>query len=146
MGPPPNRRTEIRRDLRFGCRVRRARDLRLVSDRGLDLSPRGMLVLSDDDVATGTEVVVSFMTTDFPIWFDTRATVARIVHGRRPGDAGRALGLCFESLSAVGRLILRGHLRNLPPTAPQRELPLDLNQLPEPDCDYAGQIAAIFAS
>jgi hypothetical protein len=84
------------------------------------------------------------MTTEFPIWFDTRATVARIVEGRRPGDDGRALGLRFDSLPAVSRLILRGHLRKIPPTLPKRELPLDLRR--PGSTDYARQIAAIRAS
>jgi hypothetical protein len=143
-GPPANRRSEIRRALRLGCRVRRATDLRLVGDRAIDLSPRGTLVLSEDDVDSGMEVVVSFMATDFPIWFDTRATVTRVIEGRRPGDAGRAIGLRFDSLPAVSRLMLRGHLRKIPPTLPQRELPLDLRR--PAGIDYARQIAAIRAS
>jgi hypothetical protein len=130
--------------LRFGCRVRRASNLRLVADRAIDLSPQGVLVLSNDDIDEGTELVVSFMTTDFPIWFDTRATVTRIVEGRRPGDDGRALGLRFESLPSVSRLILRGHLRKVPPTLPQREPPFDLRRAGS--TDYAAQIAAIRAS
>ncbi len=136
-----NRRGEIRRALRLGCRVRRAAGLRLVGDRALDLSPQGVLLLSDERLETGEELVVSFITTDFPIWFDTRATVARVVEGRRPGDAGRALGLRFESLPAVSRLILRGHLRKIPPTLPQRELPPDL--LPRRGPDYARMIRDI---
>jgi hypothetical protein len=115
----------------------------LIADRAIDLSPLGALVLSDDDLSPGTEVVVSFMTTDFPIWFDTRATVARVIEGRRPGDDGRALGLRFDSLASVSRLILRGHLRKIPPTLPRRELPLDLRR-PQAT-DYARQIAAIRA-
>jgi hypothetical protein len=142
-GPPVNRRSEIRRALRLGCRVRHTSNLRLVADRAIDLSPQGALVLSDDGIALGTEVVVSFMTTDFPIWFDTRATVTRVVEGRRPGDDGRALGLRFDSLAAVSRLILRGHLRKIPPTIPRRELPLDLRRPRDPD--YAREIAAIRA-
>jgi PilZ domain len=140
---PSNRRGEIRRALRLGCRVRRVADLRLVGDRALDLSPQGVLLLSDERIDPGVELVVSFITTDFPIWFDTRATVARVVEGRRPGDPGRALGLRFESLPAVSRLILRGHLRKIPPTLPQRELPPDLTPRRSPD--YARMIRDICA-
>jgi hypothetical protein len=143
-GPSANRRGEIRRAMRLGCRVRRASDSRLVGDRAIDLSPRGTLVLSVDDVDPGMEVLVSFMTTDFAIWFDTRATVTRVVEGRRPGDPGRALGLRFDTLSAVSRLMLRGHLRKVPPTLPQRALPPDLRR--PAGIDYARQIAAIRAS
>jgi hypothetical protein len=141
---PSNRRGEIRRALRLGCRVRRPGDLRLVGDRALDLSPQGVLVLSDENLDPGAEVLVSFITSDFPIWFDTLATVARIVEGRRPRDGGRALGLRFESLPAVSRLILRGHLRKIPPTLPQREPPPDLLARRGPD--YARMIREICAS
>jgi hypothetical protein len=140
---PANRRGEIRRALRLGCRVRRADGLRLVGDRALDLSPQGVLVLSDDRLDPGTELLVSFISSDFPIWFDTRATVARVVEGRRPRDYGRAIALRFESLPAVSRLILRGHLRKIPPTLPQREPPPDLLARRGPD--YARMIREICA-
>jgi hypothetical protein len=118
----PNRRGEMRRTIRLGCRVRR-RDGRLVGDRTADLSPQGLLLVSDECIEDGAELTVSFRATDLPLWFDTRATVRRVVQGRRPGDPGRALGLHFESLSAVSRLILRGHLRKVPHVVPQRQVP-----------------------
>lgn len=119
---PPNRRGEMRRAIRLGCRVRRFGGA-LVGDRTVDLSPQGLLVFSDERIDRGTELVVSFQATELPVWFETRATVRRIVQGRRPADRGRALGLHFESLPAVSRLILRGFLRRAPPIAPQREVP-----------------------
>jgi PilZ domain-containing protein len=122
---PPNRRREMRRAVRLGCRVRR-RDGRLVGDRTVDLSPQGLLLVSDEPLERGAEVIVSFQATELSLWFDTQATVRRIVEGRRPGDRGRALGLHFESLPAVSRLILRGHLRRSPPIVRQRELPPEL--------------------
>ncbi len=131
-GLPPNRRHEIRRAVRLGCHVRRTDDWRLIGDRALDLSPQGMLVLSDEEIDPRLDLVVSFQATELPIWFDTMATVTRIVEGRRPGDTGRALGLHFDTLPSVSRLILRGHLRKLPATFPQREMPLELAR-EEPD-------------
>jgi hypothetical protein len=107
----------------------------------VDLSPQGMLVLSDERIGEGIEVVVSFQATELPIWFDTMATVSRIVEGRRPGDTGRALGLRFETLPAVSRLILRGHLRSLPIARPRREPPLPL--APK-DPDYARIVKEIW--
>jgi hypothetical protein len=124
-GRTVNRRGEIRRGLYLGCRVRKMANLSLVGDRTIDLSPQGMLVLSDEWLELGDELFVSFLATDLPIWFDTRATVARVIEGRRPGDRGRALGLRFQTLPAVSRLILRGHLRKIPPTLPKRERPED---------------------
>jgi hypothetical protein len=115
-----NRRGEIRRSVYLGCRVRKLANQRLVGDRMLDLSPQGMFLLSDENVDPGTEVFVSFLATDLPIWFDTRATVARVVEGRRVGDDGHGLGLRFRALPAVSRVILRGHLRKAERKAPQR--------------------------
>ncbi len=133
-GPPPNRRTEARRLARLGVTARRLDSWRLVGDRTVDLSPQGMLLLSDERLECGAELVVSFQATELPIWFDTLATVTRVVEGRRPGDNGRAIGVHFETLPAVSRLILRGHLRKHPPTLPRRERPVELAPA---DPDYA---------
>jgi hypothetical protein len=141
---PINRRHEIRRSIRLGCRVRRIEDWRLLGDRAVDLSPQGMLVLSDERVDQGAGLVVSFQATELPIWFDTCATVTRIVQGRRPGDAGRALGVRFETLPAVSRLILRGFLRGLPSTRATREPPPDVAQAEaEANFDYADMVRRI---
>jgi hypothetical protein len=139
---PVNRRREVRRLVRLGCRVVHRGDWRLLGDRTVDLSPQGVLVLSDEPVETGDDVLVSFQATDLPIWFDTTASVARVIEGRRPNDRGRALGLTFHSLPAVQRLILRGHLRRLPPAPAQRALPLEVQ--PEPAVDYAAIVRDIW--
>lgn len=136
-GPlPANRRREMRRSVRLACRIRRMEDWRLLGDRTVDLSPQGMLVLSDERIDDETECVVSFQATELPIWFDTCARITRVVEGRRPGDSGRALGVHFETLPAVSRLILRGFLRRHPMVPAQRELPLDLSR--QPAFDYHG--------
>jgi hypothetical protein len=140
-GPPPNRRGEMRRATRLGCTVRRMDTWRLVGDRTLDLSPQGMLLLSDERLDSGTELVVSFQATELPIWFDTLASVTRVVEGRRPGDAGRALGVHFETLPSISRLILRGHLRRHPPTLSRRERPVELGPV---DPDYAQLVQDIW--
>ncbi len=139
---PINRRREMRRSVRLGCHVRRMDDWRLLGDRTVDLSPQGMLVLSDERVQEGTELVVSFQATELPIWFDTFGTVTRVVEGRRPGDAGRAIGLRFDTLPAVSRLILRGYLRRMPPTRPGREPPPDLFA---ENVDYAEELRPLLA-
>ncbi|HLK37945.1 MAG TPA: PilZ domain-containing protein [Polyangiaceae bacterium] len=143
-GAAPNRRREMRRLAHVGCRVRRIDTWKLVGDRTVDLSPKGMLVLSDERLDWGSELVVSFQATELPIWFDTMATVVRVVEGRRPGDPGRSLGLCFETLPAVSRLILRGHLRSLPAAVPQRLPPAHLTR-EMIDPDYARVVDDIWA-
>jgi hypothetical protein len=138
---PSNRRREMRRHARLGCRVRNLDTWSLVGDRTVDLSPQGMLLLSDERLQEGSELVVSFQATELPIWFDTLACVTRVVEGRRPGDPGRALGLRFQTLPAVSRLILRGHLRKLPLVPAQREPPLALSPR---DPDYAEIVKGIW--
>jgi hypothetical protein len=138
---PANRRREMRRRVRLACRVRRMDDWRLLGDRTLDLSPEGMLVLSDERVDEGLDLVVSFQATELPIWFDACAKITRVVEGRRPGDPGRALGVRFETLPAVSRLILRGYLRRHPLTLAQREPPLDIAALS--GIDYASQVQRV---
>jgi len=68
------------------------------------------------------------------------ATVTRVVRGRRKGDAGSAVGLRFESLSAVAHLILRGYLRSLPRPVARREPPSALQVKGD---DYAGIVRGI---
>jgi hypothetical protein len=105
--------------------VVRERDFRLVADQAIDLSPDGMLVSSEHDMAVGESLIVSFKATPLGLWFDTEASVARIIKGRRPGDRGPAIGLTFSTLDRVKRLILRGHLRRVPPPLPRRTQRID---------------------
>lgn len=121
------------------CQVVRERDFRLVANRALDVSPDGMLVAIEDEIDAGEKLIVSFrapfvafrresqiVPEDHPgFWFDTEADVARVVRGRREGDRGKAAGLVFSTLSNVHRLILRNHLRRVPPPVPRRTQRID---------------------
>ena len=120
-----NDRHEVRRAVGLSCQVVRERDFRLVADRAVDLSPDGMLVRTGHDLAIGETVIISFKATSLGLWFDTEATVKRIVGGRRDGDRGPAIGLSFSTLDRVKRLILRGHLRKVPPPIPRRAQRID---------------------
>jgi hypothetical protein len=120
-----NDRREVRRAVGLTCQVVRERDFRLVADQAIDLSPDGMLVSSEHDMAVGESLIVSFKATQLGLWFDTEASVARIIKGRRPGDRGPAIGLTFSTLDRVKRLILRGHLRRVPPPLPRRTQRID---------------------
>jgi PilZ domain len=141
---PDDRRREVRRAVHLQCCVVRRTDGRRIGDRTVDLSPEGMLVLSDECTDEDAELFVTFRATELHIRFDTSATVTRIVQGRRRGDEGRALGLRFQSLPAVSRLILRGHLRNLPRPIALREPPPKL--APRGDrIDYAQVVRRILA-
>ena len=120
----------IRRAVRLECQVVRQHDFKLVGARAFDLSAEGMLVEADINVLTGEEMIVSFRTPRANVWFDCEATVARVVHGRRPGDRGKCLGLSFDSLDDWSTMMLRSDLRGLPPPFPKRT----------PRIDYAASI------
>jgi hypothetical protein len=120
-----NERREVRRAVGLTCQVVRERDFKLIADQAIDLSPDGMLVSSDHDLAVGESLIVSFKATQLGLWFDTEASVARVIRGRRPGDGGTGIGLSFSTLDRVKRLILRGHLRRVPPPLPRRSQRID---------------------
>jgi hypothetical protein len=116
-------RRAFRREVILACSVVRERDFRLVSSLAIDLSEGGMLVAADVPVFTGEEVIVSFRGPRSDRWFDQQAVVARVIHGRRPGDRGPCLGLSFEGMDAATRTALGRHLRGLPPPDPARPWP-----------------------
>ncbi len=130
-------RQTIRRAVEVTCCVVRQSDGKIVGRRGFDLSPYGMRVeLKDIDVDPGDRLHVCFQATQLMKWFYTDARAARVLHGRRPREKGRSLGLEFETLDAVSRLILRGALRKIPPTLPTRDRRVD----------YAATVLQILAS
>lgn len=130
-----NERRSMRKIVRLPCQVVREHDFRLVGEESVDLSPDGMLVFSRLPVEPGQSLLVSFQATPYGLWFDTEAEVTRIVLGRRTRDLGAQVGLRFTGLDSVKKLILRGHLRKMPPPLPSRA----------PRVDYAATIRSIAA-
>jgi hypothetical protein len=118
-------RRALRRSVRVDCQVVRERDFRLVGSRGVDLSPFGMLVFAQEPVLTGEPLFVAFRLPRSAWWFDAQATVARVVHGRRPGDGGRCLGLAFDTLGAAEQYFLHTMLEGVPPPVPKRDRRID---------------------
>jgi len=118
-----------RHTIRLGCQVVRERDFQLIADRIENLSTWGALVGPADAVLTGETVFVSFRLSD-GAWIDASAVVTRVLHGRRPGEVTRRLGLEFLGLSEYDRFLLRravGHRPVAPPGArPGRRHPVDL--------------------
>ena len=104
------------------CQVVRERDFCLVADRVENLSTWGMLVSPADPVITGERVFVSFQIPGSEHWIDTMATVTRVVHGRRPAEDQRMLGLEFDTLGAYDRFKLRRALSRRPVAPPGRRL------------------------
>jgi PilZ domain-containing protein len=107
-------RARLRRRVQPSCQVVRTSDFRLVGTRILDLSATGMLLETQLPVLTGEELVISFKSPAEDRWFDCEASVARVVHGRRRGDKGRALGISFDAIDPWNQLLLCEHLRNAP--------------------------------
>lgn len=107
-----------RHSLRLACQVVRERDFRLVADRIENLSPTGALVAPADPVLTGERVLVSFQLPRSGRWLDLFATVRRVVHGRRPNETTRKLGLEFDALSQEDRFLLRQALMARPVVPP----------------------------
>jgi hypothetical protein len=109
----------LRHAVHVSCQVVRERDFRLVGDRIVDLSTTGMLVTPADPLLTGERVIVSFCLPSSTFWIDVEATVARVAHGRRPGEHSRALALEFDALPGLTELVLESALQRLPPAAPR---------------------------
>ena len=128
-----NQRGSVRRAIRFACEVVRERDFRLIARTALDVSSGGLLVTTYERVLTGEELIVSFRAPGSILWVDAEATVARVIHGRRPEDRGRALGIEFGDIPQDARAYLADGLRGAPPPIPARA----------PRIDYAATIASL---
>ncbi len=120
--PSEPMRSAFRRYVRLDCEVVREHDFRIVGDLALDLSTRGMLVRAKKRVLTGEELVVTFRPPRSNRWFDAQATVARVVHGRRPGDAGLCFGVEFHAVEREHQELLFEQLRGMSAPDPQRPL------------------------
>lgn len=97
------------------CQAVREHDFKLVADRILDVSVDGALLPLRIPVLTGESVIVSF---EIPgTWIDVEATVARVVHGRRPGDDGLAVGVLFDRMAPAAKAALAGYLHGRAPVS-----------------------------
>jgi len=108
----------VRRTARFACQVVRLRDFSLVADLVENVSPEGLLVGPADPVLTGEELIVSFRLPGIRDYIDAEAVVSRVVHGRRPGESRRALGITFTAISPFSQMLLNAYIRRLPPIPP----------------------------
>jgi hypothetical protein len=114
-----------RRSVFFACQVVRERGFVLLGERGIDLSPEGMLLPTTAAAVVGEEVIITFEVPGTGRWVDTLGCVARVVRGQRHRDEGRALGLVFDPLGADDNRLVRWALRRFPPTFPARAMRVD---------------------
>ena len=120
-----SQRRSVRRAVRIECEVVREHDFKRIASHVVDPSPDGMLVLADATVLTGEDVIISFRAPASPLWFDACGTIARVVHGRRPGDFGPCFGIHFDDGDDIMRTVLAHKLRKIPPPLPRRAARLD---------------------
>jgi len=113
-----SRRGSSRREVTLPCQVVRENDFLLIGERTCDLSIEGMLLPLHRPALTGDALIVSFRIPG--MWIDCEATVARIVHGRRPSDDGPAVGVRFEGMAPAARAALAGFLHARRSPLPRR--------------------------
>lgn len=104
--------------VKIPCQVVREKDFRLVADRIENLSTWGLLASPADPVLTGEKVIVSFQLPGSSHYVDATGTVTRVVHGRRPTETRRMLGIEFDDLSPYDRFRLRQAISQRPPFPP----------------------------
>lgn len=107
-----------RHSVALPCQVVRERDFRLVADRVINLSVAGLLVTPAEPVLTGERLIVTFCAPRWNIWIDAEAVVARVIHGRRTGEYGRALGLELLRIDDWSRFVLERTLDPIPLAPP----------------------------
>ncbi len=120
-------RRAFRRYVRLDCQIVREHDFRVIGELALDLSERGLLVTTPPHardrirVLTGEDVVVCFKPPSSNRFIDAMGHVTRVIHGRRPGDRGRCLGIELHAMDDHDRRHLWECLRGLPAPEPLRD-------------------------
>lgn len=107
-----------RHSVRLECQVVRERDFQLIADRIVNLSQTGLMVSPADPALTGERLIVSFRIPHSGQWVDAEAIVARVVHGRRPGEHTRGLALELEHVEDIPKMVLARALGRCPPAPP----------------------------
>lgn len=116
--PNRSRRLSTRRELMLPCQAVRESDFKMIATTTLDVSVDGVLLPVTFPILTGEPIIVSFQIPG--AWIDAEAIVTRVVHGRRPGDDGLAVGAIFDVISPASRAALAGFLHGRPPPLPRR--------------------------
>lgn len=111
-----------RHSVRIPGQIVRVRDFQLVADTIVNLSTWGALVGPADPVLTGEQVYASFRLPGADDWLDAMGVVTRVVHGRRPSEHQRQLGIEFTDLGPHDRYRIRRALESLPLAPPGARL------------------------
>lgn len=116
--PAKAHRRASRHSVKLACQVVRERNFQLVADSIVNLSETGLLVSPADPALTGERLIVSFQIPHSGYWVDAEAIVARVIHGRRPGEYTRCLALELENVEAIPQMLLSRALGRCPPAPP----------------------------
>lgn len=114
-----------RREVDVTCYVVRIPSLEVLGERAIEMSPHGMLVVSDTPCEIGETVLVTF---DVPGTEETvtmSGRIARLAPGRRADDPGRAFAVELEGLDGTTGRMLREALARYPEAAPRRPARVD---------------------
>lgn len=104
-------RRSTRKTFSLQCQVVKEEDFKLISEETMDLSESGAKVRTTMRVLTGEPVVVTIRDPRTMAFVDATGTVARVEHGRRKSERGRAIGVEFDPLDADSQKILDGLLK-----------------------------------
>jgi hypothetical protein len=72
-----------------------------------------------DPALTGERVIVSFQLPHLLNYVDAEGVIARVLHGRRPGEHTRGLAIAFDHVSGLDQFMLERTLKYLPPAPPR---------------------------
>ena len=91
-------RRTVRRSVAMPCEIVSERRFRLLDRQLRDLSPLGRRAERAWPVLTGERVFLCFRIPGTDRFFDATGHVARVIHGRRPGESSREFSVEFEDV------------------------------------------------
>lgn len=118
-------RMAMRRALTMRCQVVTESDFQLLGTEATDVSTGGLLVPSRKVVSVGEPVLISLQLPRTGSWIDIEGTVVRTIQGRRSSDSERAIGIRFDKIDMLSRVMLSASLIGHPPPVPTRNVRKD---------------------
>lgn len=118
-------RMTVRRAVKLRCQIVTESDFRLLGTEATDVSTGGLLVPSKEFVSSGESVLIALKLPRTGSWVDIEGTVVRTIEGRRESDQDRAIGIRFDKIDMLSRVMLSAGLVGNPPPVPTRNVRKD---------------------
>lgn len=118
-------RMSVRRALTMRCQVVTERDFQLLGTEATDVSTGGLLIPSKKIVSVGEPVLIALKLPRTGTWIDIEGTVVRTIEGRRSNDRSCAIGVRFDKIDTLSRVMLSANLIGHPPPVPTRDVRKD---------------------